>query len=539
MKRSRSTAARARRSTNGTRRVAAIDIGSNSVRQVIADVTPEGGIRVVDDMKSAPRLGAGLADHGELSPIAMARATEAVTRMSTLARQLGASRIDVVATSAVRDARNAREFVDAVKAHAKLQVRVLSGSEEAKLCFLSALAHFELGNGRSVVMDVGGGSLEVALSADGVIEHLGSFPFGAIRSTEQFLGDQPKTKSVARLREAARDEFRKSLPAKDWRGAQCIGSGGTFTNLAGIYLRRNNVHIVRSVHGTTVPRSDVEHILAYLIELTPAQRLAVPGLNAGRADIIIAGLAVAAELMEHFRARSVITSAYGIREGLLLSMAKVKPAVSDPGKARERSIREFAMRCHVEERHAQHVRDIALRLFDSLGKRLGCEQGDRQLLAEAALLHEVGYHISYNKHHKHSYHLIMHAELLGMPPEEQVIVANVARYHRGAAPRRKHPNFATLDKPVRDRIRRLSAILRLADGFDRGHIGEVTSVNVRWLERAIRLTPVAREGESRGLRVAAWGASRKAGLLSRLVGVPVEVVAPAGEIFSSVRTEFK
>jgi exopolyphosphatase/guanosine-5'-triphosphate,3'-diphosphate pyrophosphatase len=274
-------------------------------------------------------------------------------------------------------------------------------------------------------------------------------------------------------------------------------------------------------------------VLALLKELTPAQRLGVPGLNAGRADIIVAGLAVACETLAHFRARGVLASAYGIREGQLLRIARVTPVVSDPGKARERSLHEFAVRCHFEERHAKHVRQLALGLFDSLGKRLLCDSADRQLLGEAAMLHEVGYHISYNKHHKHTYHLIMHAEFLGMPPEEQIIVANVARYHRGSAPRRKHENFSQLDRATRDRVRRLSAILRLADGFDRGHSGAVERVNVRWLERAIRLTPVARRGEERGLRLAAWGASRKAGLLAELAGVPVEIVAPDGEVFST------
>jgi exopolyphosphatase/guanosine-5'-triphosphate,3'-diphosphate pyrophosphatase len=207
--------------------------------------------------------------------------------------------------------------------------------------------------------------------------------------------------------------------------------------------------------------------------------------------------------------------------------------LSDPGRARERSIREFAQRCHYEERHARHVRQLALRLFDALGKRLGCEPEDRQLLAEAALLHEVGYHISYNKHHKHSYHLIMHAEFLGMQPNEQIMLANVARYHRGSPPRGKHENFAQLDRGVRRRIRQLSALLRVADGLDRGHGGAVDRVGVRWMERAIRLTLVAKKGEARGLRVAAWGASRKADLLSRLAGVPVEVVLPDGQLFST------
>jgi exopolyphosphatase/guanosine-5'-triphosphate,3'-diphosphate pyrophosphatase len=522
-----------RTARDAEQRVAAIDIGSNSIRQVVADVSSDGAIRVVDEMKSAPRLGAGLSSTGELNQAAMGRAVETLTRMSTLARQLGASRLEAVATSAVREARNGRDFIDLARRKASLNVRVLSGDEEARLCFLSALAHFEIGNGRAVVIDIGGGSLELALSADGVVEHLESLPLGAIRATEQFLGPEPKRRSLEKLRETTRAMLRSSVPLKDWRGAQCIGSGGTFTNLAGIYLQRSNIRTPRSVHGTYVPHAEVEHILDHLHSLTPAQRLGVPGLNAGRADIIVAGLAVAAETLAYFRSRGVLSSAYGIREGLLLKMARVTPSSSDAGKARERSLVEFARRCHYEERHARHVRQLALRLFDALGKRLGCAPEDRQLLSEAAILHEVGYHISYNRHHKHAYHLIMHAEFLGMSPEEQIVVANVARYHRGAAPRKKHENFGSLDKPLRERIRRLSALLRVADGFDRGHSGVVQRVNVRRLDRAVRLTPVARNERERGLRLAAWGASRKAGLLARLAGVPVEIVAPDGVVFST------
>ena len=173
-------------------RLAAIDIGSNSIRQIIADVAPTGTIRVVDEMKAAPRLGAELHRTGMLHEGAMHAALEALQRMATLARQMGAARIDAVATSAVRDASNRRAFIELVRRETGLKVRVLRGEDEARLSFQSALAHFDLGVGRAVVLDIGGGSAELALSADGVVERLISLPFGAIRMTEQFLGDRPR-----------------------------------------------------------------------------------------------------------------------------------------------------------------------------------------------------------------------------------------------------------------------------------------------------------------------------------------------------------
>ena len=154
---------------------------------------------------------------------------------------------------------------------------------------------------------------------------------------------------------------------------------------------------------------------------------------------------------------------------------------------------------------------------------------DREILSDAALLHDIGYHISYNKHHKHSYHLILHADLLGMTPAEQVAIANIARYHRGPRPRKKHRNFGALDRDLRRRIKRLAALLRVADGFDRGHVATVEKIKVRWLDRALRLTPVP-TARTRSLRLELWGAGRKADLLERIAGVPVEIVDPNGVV---------
>ena len=526
------TESRRPRATAGTRRIAAIDIGSNSVRQIVADVSAEGTITVVDEMKAAPRLGADLELTGLLGTAAMQRAAESIGRMATLARQLGAERIEAVATSAVRDAENSAQFVARVRQEAQLEVRIIEGEDEARLSYLSALAHFDLARGRTVVMDIGGGSLELALAADGVLDDLISLPFGALRLSERFLGHGTLRKGLGKLRRAVREGLREVLPRGDWRGAHVIGSGGTFTNLAGVHLARRGMLAARSVHATEVPRVDVEHILDALAGMPADERRTVPGLNPERADIIVAGLAVAAEVLARVECRALTVSRYGIREGLLLEAARVMPVVADPGVARERSVREFAQRCHFEEPHALQVQRIALRLFDVLGARLGCDPSERATLADAALLHDVGYHINYDRHHKHSFHLVVHAELLGITPVEQLIIANVARYHRGSPPRRKHRNFGALDKPLRDQVLRLSALLRVADGFDRGHVGAVKDVKVRWLQRAIRITPVPLQ-EAGPLRLEMWGAHRKSQLLSALAGVPVEIVSASGEVLSS------
>ncbi|HEX7939607.1 MAG TPA: Ppx/GppA phosphatase family protein [Gemmatimonadaceae bacterium] len=513
------------------RRIAAIDVGSNSIRMIIADVGADGSIGVVDEMKAHPRLGRGLEATNALNTESMDLAVDGIQRMATLAKQFGAQRVEAVATSAVRDDENAELFVARVKQATGIKLRVISGDDEARLMFRSALAHFDLGQGRCVVMDIGGGSLELALSADGVVDRLTSLPLGAIRLTERFL-DDPSPKRMRKLSKAVRKAIKPIISGRDWRGARVIGSGGTFTNLAGLYLHRKGAFNAMSVHETAISRTDVEHILDQLSEMSVEERRATPGINPDRADIIVAGVAAVAEVLARVDAREVIVSRYGIREGLLLEAAKVSPTVADPGEARDRSVRELAERCHFEKKHSLKVQSLALQIFDGVGPRLGLGSDDRRILADAALLHDIGYHINYDRHHKHSYHLILHADLLGVSPEEQVLIANVARYHRGAEPNKEHPEYAQLEKPLRVRVKRLSAILRVADGFDRGHVSAIESFKVRWLGRAQRITPVPARANA-NLRLEVWGAHRKSGLLARVADRPVEIVAPDGAVLSS------
>ena len=513
------------------RRIAAIDVGSNSIRMIVADVRPDGAMDVVDEMKAHPRLGRGLDASNALHPESMALAVDGIQRMVTLAKQLGAHRIEAVATSAVRDAQNAELFLARVKQATGIKLRIISGDDEARLMFRSALAHFDLGEGRSVIMDIGGGSLELALSAEGVVDRLTSLPLGAIRLTERYL-DEPSPKRMRKLRKAVRKAIKPIISGRNWRGARVIGSGGTFTNLAGLWLHRKGAFNAMSVHETAIPRADVEHILDQLCEMSDEERRATPGINPDRADIIVAGVAAVAEVLSRVDAREVIVSRYGIREGLLLEAAKVTPQVADPGEARDRSVRELAERCHFEKKHSMQVQTLALQLFDAIGPRLGLGADDRRILQDSALLHDIGYHINYDRHHKHSYHLILHAELLGVTPEEQVMIANVARYHRGAEPNKEHSEYADLDKHLRSRVKRLAAILRVADGFDRGHVSAVGGFRVRWLQRALRITPEPARA-SANLRLELWGAHRKSALLAGIVERPVEIVAPDGAALSS------
>jgi exopolyphosphatase/guanosine-5'-triphosphate,3'-diphosphate pyrophosphatase len=509
------------RSEDSTR-VAAIDIGSNSIRQIIADVSPSGTIHVVDEMKAAPRLGTGLDASGALDEGAIFRAIDALGRMATLARRMRSDRVEVVATSAVRDASNRTEFLDRVEQATGLRVRVLSGEEEARLGHVSARAHFDLSGKRAVVMDIGGGSLELALSDDGELERLVSLPFGALRLTEQWLGTGARPRDLRGLRNLLREGLERVLPHDDWRSDMLIGSGGTFTNLAAIHLAETGFGDASNVHGTTVNRAALERILHRLAAMTSKERAQVPGLNPARADIIVAGLAVAAEVMARLDATALVASGFGIREGILLESASVREAFSGAETTRERSVRALAERCRYDRVHADQVRRLALQLFDALGDALGAAPDERNVLADAALLHDVGYFIGRQGHHKHSHHLIVHADLLGMTPQDRLVVANVARYHSGSNPRITHESFRVLDENARDVVVRLSALLRLADGFDRGHVSAVERLEVERLAKEIRIRALPSRHDM-PLRLELWGAQRKRGLLEEVAGVKVVI----------------
>jgi exopolyphosphatase/guanosine-5'-triphosphate,3'-diphosphate pyrophosphatase len=301
-----------------------------------------------------------------------------------------------------------------------------------------------------------------------------------------------------------------------------IGSGGTFTTLGRISQARRGLSPGDTVHGVSVETAEVERLLDWLASRTPEQRRQVPGLNPERADIIIAGLAVTAELLDWVRTRSITVSAFGLREGLLLEMAGAEePVVRDP----LRLFREFAERCQSDRRHVEHVRRLALQLFEQLGETLGCGPEEQMLLEAASLLHDVGQLVSYPKHHKHSYSLITHAERLGLAPRERGLVALISRYHRRTGPRKKHPELAALPPDDQAIVRRVSAILRVADGLDRGHSAAVDTVSVNLDSKALVLT-VSPGNAQADLGLECWGASRKADALAKLLRRDI-VITPA------------
>ncbi len=505
----------------GRERLAALDVGSNSIRLLVAEYDPVSGLTVVDEVKDQPRLAHGLAETGVLDATAMERAMAGLARMRVVCQRRGVRRIAAVATSAVREATNGEQFVQRVRDELGIPLRIIDAETEANLSWRSVAHHFRMDGARALVADIGGGSLEIIGTVDGLVESTISLPLGAVRLTESHLsGRKDPRKEVEALRKHIRRILRKAFPWREWTNPIFIGSGGTFTNLGRMAVGRRGLPVPDSIHGTSVPTGEVEQLLEWLCTRTPEQRRNVIGLNPERADIILAGLAVTAELLDLSDTRSVTISAFGLREGLLLEMAgATAPAGNEP----LRVLREFVERCQGDRRHVEQVRYLALQLYDQLGEVLGCTSEERALLEAAALLHDVGQLVSYRRHHKHSYQLIMHADRLPLSPRDRAIVALVSRYHRKGGPKKKHEDFGDMETPDQGIVRRLSSLLRVADGLDRGHTAVVDTVQSELTDDRLTVRVAPRLANA-DISLELWGATRKGDVLAKLLGREVEVV---------------
>jgi exopolyphosphatase/guanosine-5'-triphosphate,3'-diphosphate pyrophosphatase len=462
-----------------TKRLAAIDIGTNSIRCIVVEADNKGGYRVLDDEKSTVRLGEDLTRTGAISPQAENRALEAVGRFRKLLNGLKVTAVEAIATSAMRRASNGQRLLDDLSAALGHEIRVISGIEEAGLAMVSAQRNFDMEYKRYAVYDIGGGSLEITTALGSHIEECYSLDLGAVVMTEQFIHHDPaRPADVGKLQRHVRAQLKKQLDRSKVQLHTLIGSGGTTTAIGAMAMSAMGKSYA-SIHGYEVLRSEIVHMLAMLTRKNMAERRLVAGLNADRADIIVAGIAVVEELMRFFGANQLLVNERGIREGLIVrGMEKhgLLPVHTTPRGWRESAL-EFVRSCHGDEPHAQHVATLALSLFDALAVPFAMKKSDRKLLEAAALLHDVGYFIAYSSHHKHSYHLIRHAELFGFTPRERELIAQIARYHRKSLPKRKHETFQALHDEDRQRVCRLGGILRLADGLDRRRCAEVQSIS--------------------------------------------------------------
>jgi exopolyphosphatase/guanosine-5'-triphosphate,3'-diphosphate pyrophosphatase len=501
-------------------RLAAIDIGTNSIRLVVAEVEPDGLYRILDEERDMARLGAGLYRAGRLSAPAVERALAALGRMKAIVEGFRVADLRCIATAAVRDASNGLAFRREAQRRHKIRIETISAEEEAQLAFQSALRHFDIASRPVAVADIGGGSLDVILAAGAAIEQAVSLPLGAMRLTEEYGRSDPlRPKHWRRLKKGIRRALESQLGEPRFRPEVLIGSGGTFTNLAEMIMADREGETAPA-HGYAIGRAELDALVFRLREMPLALRREMPGLNPKRADIIVAGAAAVSRLARWLDVREILINERGIRDGLLLAMIGERmPRPAATSRDRMESVRAFARRCRSNERHDRHIADLAVRLLDGLQARLGLPAEARDVLIAAALLHDVGYLISHSGHHKHAYHLILHGDIRGFSGREVELIANVARYHRRALPKKTHPNFARLDPQDRRLVRVLAGVLRVADSLDRTHTQRVTDVRCVWRGGRLRLLLSARSDP----RIEIGDALRKAKLLERAIAASVTV----------------
>jgi len=472
-------------------RLAAIDVGSNTIRLTVAEVEKDGTYRILDEEREMVRLGHDMDRTGRLGEEAVERALAAIGKMKAIADGFEVAEIRAIATSAVREAANGRAFTREVLRQHKVRIDVISGEEEAELAFRSAKRHFDLDGRSTAVVDIGGGSVEVILAAGTVIDQIHSLPLGAVRVTERLVRSDPlRDKHWKVMRREIDRRLREGIGRLPHRAEIMVGSGGSFTALAHMAKwQREGRH--GSVQGYMLTPAELIHLLDRLREAPLEGRRQIPGLSADRADIIVAGAAVIARLVKRLGTQQILVNERGIRDGLLLGMISElsgPSAVAPPQTAdRMEWVRLFARKCRSNERHCEHVANLSLQIFDGIKGRYRLPPIGRDVLQAAALLHDIGYLISHSKHHKHTYHLIIHGDLPAFSPHEVELIANVARYHRRAFPKRSHANLAGVSADDRRLIGQLSGILRVADGLDRTHSQAVSAIRTRALRNRLRL----------------------------------------------------
>jgi exopolyphosphatase/guanosine-5'-triphosphate,3'-diphosphate pyrophosphatase len=476
-----------------------IDLGTNSVRLLLVRINPNHSYTVLAEEKETVRLGEGEFRRNTLQTEAMRRAGLVCTRFAEVARSRGATEVLAVATSATREAENRAAFVRHLRRVAGVDLRVISGKEEARLIYLGVASGANIGGRQTLFIDVGGGSTEVIVGDQQQYRFLDSLKLGAIRLSGMFFrsgGDAPVSPSrYGRIQRYIRTRSVRTLERlKQFTLEQAIGSSGTVMNLAEIAMRQNFKRSL--IKGDILTREQLRAVVALLCSLPLEKRREVPGINPERADIIIAGAAILETLMQELDLAGIGVSERGLREGLPIDyLSRAENAhLFNQMSFRERSVLELGQRCGFDEPHARHVVRVAWELFDS-AREAGLHsfgEWERELLEHACLLHDVGAFVSYTNHRAHSYYVIRNADLLGFDQTEISLIAAVALFHHKAFPRLKHPEFAELDKRSRQIVLVLCTFLRIAESLDRSHLQAVEHARLRVNDKksvVLELTP--------------------------------------------------
>jgi exopolyphosphatase/guanosine-5'-triphosphate,3'-diphosphate pyrophosphatase len=506
-------------------RLAAIDIGTNSVHMIVVRVRPDLSFEVIDREKEMVRLGAGGLDGRALTPEAMHAALQVLSKFRQLAESHGVEETVAVATSAVREAENGGEFLHAIEEQTGIRARVISGTEEARLIHLAAAYGTSAPSEVSLAVDIGGGSVEITRGLGPNIEVGRSFKLGVIRLTERFVKSDPiSPRDERRLVRHIESEFHRYLGQLAKSGFdRVVGTSGTVLSLGAIVAAEEGRGAGAALRNRRVSAKQLRRVRKTLTALDLEERLRVPGLDPRRADLAVAGAILLDTIVRRLGASALTLCDLSLREGLVLDyIARHRKEIAHADRypdVRRRSVIGLAERCNYRPEHAQQVGRLSSALFDHTRGVHGMTDREREWLEYAALLHDIGVHISYDRHHKHSYYLIRNGDLRGFEPDEVEAIALIAQYHRRGAPNRRHENFGALRRRRRRVVRALAAMLRLAENLDRSHSQPIGGIELhdRGEDMLLQLWT------SGDAELELWAAHRQAAPFERVIGKPLRV----------------
>ena len=465
-------------------RIAAIDIGTNSLHMIVVQVRSDRSFEVVDREKEMVRLGSGGLGGRALTESSTMAALQVLSKFHRLAEAHDVDEIVAAATSAVREADNGREFLTAVRQRTGIRVRVISGTEEARLIHRAAVYGVDVSDGPAVVIDIGGGSVELTRGTAAHLQVARSAKIGVIRLTEQFVRSDPlTTRDERRLVKAIQSEIADTVEQiRELGFDRVIGTSGTILSLGQLAATEDGAVAAEGLRSRRISAKQIRRLRRQLAGMTLAERLRIPGLDPRRADLAVAGSILLDTILKKLGATELTLCDLALREGLALDYIRKNQAriakVEKYPDVRRRSVVELAERCNYFASHAEQVARMALALFDQTQTNHGLGGREREWLEYAALLHDIGVHISYGRHHRHSYYLVKNGDLRGFEPEEVEVIALVARYHRRGSPKRSHEGYGELSPELRRAVKTLSAMLRVAEGLDRSHQQSVAALEI-------------------------------------------------------------
>jgi exopolyphosphatase / guanosine-5'-triphosphate,3'-diphosphate pyrophosphatase len=503
---------------------AAVDIGSNSVRLKIARLT-RGRLQPIHEDREVTRLGEGVFRTSFLTPESMAETVKVLRRFHRATQQVVTDTVRVVATSALRDARNSQAFLEWVRSATGWRVEIISGLEEARLIHLGLVSNLRVKNSPTLMLDLGGGSCELTISAHGQIRETVSLPLGAVRLTDEFLRhDPPRKGELKRLHGfVAREVNRIAGRIVAAKVKYVIATSGTAAALAAVasHLRKTRNH--RAV----VSMAEMTRIAKRLARLPVDERRQIEGIGLRRAEIIIAGAIVYHELLDRCHLRAFRYSPLGLRDGLLGQMAAEYDRSTRSGKQIEserwESITRAVGHYRVEMKHALDVRNSAMFLFSALRGVHGLPPEFREWLSAAAMLYEVGDYVNRNGHHRHTYYIISNSEILGYTPQQRRIIAAIARYLGKSRPVAEEPPIKDIEPADRGNVQKAIVLLRLARALNLGRSRAVERVRVRHRAAEVHITLVPRRRA--GVDLELWAIEKDAAYFREVFGRELSIAA--------------